>query len=208
MFTQDQLDRMIGAEVIDVDGDKVGKIGQIYFDDITNQPSWVTVNTGFFGMNESFVPIDGADFDGEDVRVRYEKGLIKDAPNLDHEDGHLSREQEAELYRHYSFDYDAVPDGIGRDRLDRDDLGRDDVRRDDLGRDDLRRDDLRDDALARDDLRREDERRNDLLRDDERYDEGRERDLRDAEFRDVGVRDGESERLRLRRWSRDEEFRG
>ncbi|NLT27017.1 MAG: hypothetical protein GXX90_10325, partial [Microbacteriaceae bacterium] len=54
----------------------------------------------------------------------------------------------------------------------------------------------------------EDERRNDLLRDDERYYEGRERDLRDAEFRDVGVRDGESERLRLRRWSRDEEFRG
>lgn len=208
MFTQDQLDRMIGAEVIDVDGDKVGKIGQIYFDDITNQPSWVTVNTGFFGMNESFVPIDGADFDGEDVRVRFQKDVIKDAPNLDHEDGHLSREQEAELYRHYSFDYDAVPDGIGRDRLDRDDLGRDDVRRDDLGRDDLRRDDLRDDALARDDLRREDERRNDLLRDDERYDEGRERDLRDAEFRDVGVRDGESERLRLRRWSRDEEFRG
>lgn len=174
MFTQDQLDRMIGAEVIDVDGDKVGKIGQIYFDDITNQPSWVTVNTGFFGVNESFVPIEGADFDGEDVRVRYEKGLIKDAPNLDHEDGHLSREQEAELYRHYSLDYDAVPDGIGRDRRDGDNL------------------------------RREDERRNGLLRDDER----RERDLRDAEFCDAGVRDGESERLRLRRWSRDQEYRG
>ena len=83
------------STVIDQDGDKVGKVGQVYLDDATGQPNWVTVNTGLFGGSETFVPLDEATLDGEDLRVPYTKAFIKDAPNLD-ADSHVDESQEDE----------------------------------------------------------------------------------------------------------------
>ena len=61
MITTAQLDDVVGATAYDRDGDKIGKVGHVYFDDQTDQPKWVTVNTGLFGTNESFVPVPGAE---------------------------------------------------------------------------------------------------------------------------------------------------
>jgi uncharacterized protein (TIGR02271 family) len=104
MTTQDQIRKLVGATAYDTDGDKIGKVGHVYFDDQTDQPKWITVNTGFFGMNESFVPVDGAEVRGEDVVVRYDKAKVKDAPNVSAE-GHLSPQEEEQLYRYYALDY-------------------------------------------------------------------------------------------------------
>jgi uncharacterized protein (TIGR02271 family) len=40
--------------------------------------------------------------DGNDVRVPYDKDLVKNAPSVE-KDGHLSPEEEDRLYRHYSL---------------------------------------------------------------------------------------------------------
>src|SRR3954462_6580017 len=104
MITQDQLEKLTGATAYDRDGDKVGKIGAVYYDDRTNEPTWVTVHTGLFGTNESFVPVQGADVAGDRVTVAYDKATIKDAPNIG-EHGHLSPQDEERLYRHYGVDY-------------------------------------------------------------------------------------------------------
>ena len=106
MFTQDQLRNVIGTTAYDRDGDKIGKVGQVYYDDDTDQPRWITVNTGFFGTNENFVPVQGAEMGGDRLTVAYDKATVKDAPNIA-EDGHLSPEEEAALYRHYGLEYGA-----------------------------------------------------------------------------------------------------
>ena len=94
MFTQDQLREVIGSTAYDSDGDKIGTVGNVYYDDETDQPKWLTVNTGFFGTNESFVPVQAADLAGDGrVTVTYDKAMVKDAPNVN-EDGHLSVEDE------------------------------------------------------------------------------------------------------------------
>ena len=36
-------DQLTGATAYDRDGDKIGKIGQVYYDDATDQPTWITV---------------------------------------------------------------------------------------------------------------------------------------------------------------------
>ena len=87
MITQDQLRNVIGSTAYDRDGDKIGKVGQVYYDDDTDQPRWITVNTGFFGTSESFVPVQGAEVTGDRVTVSYDKATVKDAPNIA-EDGH------------------------------------------------------------------------------------------------------------------------
>lgn len=57
MSNPDQWDNPIGQTAVDANGDKIGKVGQIYVDDATGQPQWVTVETGMFGRRESFAPL-------------------------------------------------------------------------------------------------------------------------------------------------------
>jgi len=104
MRNQEQRQDLRGATAYDSDGDKLGEIGQVYLDDNTDQPKWITVNTGLFGTNESFVPLQGAQLDGDRVTLAYDKATIKDAPNVDSE-RHLDVEEEQQLYRHYGLDY-------------------------------------------------------------------------------------------------------
>jgi uncharacterized protein (TIGR02271 family) len=104
MITQDQLRTVIGSTAYDRDGDKLGKVGQVYYDDDTDQPKWLTVNTGFFGTSENFVPVQDAELGEDRVIVAYDKATVKDAPNIS-DDGHLTPEEEQRLYRHYSLDY-------------------------------------------------------------------------------------------------------
>ena len=53
-------DGWIGRDAYDADGDKVGEITDIYYDDATGRPEWVAVKTGLFGMKRTFVPIHGS----------------------------------------------------------------------------------------------------------------------------------------------------
>ena len=108
------------ATMVDRDGDRIGNIDAIYVDDQTGEPEWALVNTGFFGTRSTFVPIAQATARGDQVQVPYEKQLVKDAPNMD-PDGHLSEQEEQELWRHYGLDdgtsagYDDRDDTAGRD---------------------------------------------------------------------------------------------
>ncbi|RMB57265.1 DUF2382 domain-containing protein [Tessaracoccus antarcticus] len=104
MISATDIDRLLNgkATVYDQNDEKVGSLSQIYLDDTTGEPSWATVNTGLFGMSESFVPLEGADARGDDLRVGYTKDQIKDAPNLD-EDHHLEAADEDRLYEYYAM---------------------------------------------------------------------------------------------------------
>ena len=57
MIGTDTISRVIGQDVYDESGDKIGSAAEVYLDDETGQPEWVTVRTGLFGTKESFVPI-------------------------------------------------------------------------------------------------------------------------------------------------------
>ncbi|WP_458779768.1 DUF2382 domain-containing protein [Arthrobacter sp. D3-16] len=112
-----------GGNVIGSDGTKIGSIGQIYADDDTSEPTWVTVKTGLFGTSESFVPLDAATQDGNDIVVPYTKDKVKDAPRVA-PDGHLEPEEEDQLYTYYERSggaaYTGTAAGTDRTTTDRD----------------------------------------------------------------------------------------
>ncbi|MFI9051179.1 PRC-barrel domain-containing protein [Streptomyces sp. NPDC053427] len=91
---------LTGLTVVDTEGSKVGTVQQVYRDDATDVPEWITVRTGLFGMREIFVPLAGARRAGGELHVPYAKEAIKKAPRIE-TDGHLDPSEEAELYRHY-----------------------------------------------------------------------------------------------------------
>ncbi|GAA1392946.1 PRC and DUF2382 domain-containing protein [Luteococcus peritonei] len=98
------FDRYYGSVVVDSNGEKVGDVGQVYLDDATGRPEWVTVRTGLFGLKETFVPLQGQQVANGEIRVGYTKDQIKGAPSIDPE-GHISEAEEAELYRYYDRSY-------------------------------------------------------------------------------------------------------
>ena len=106
MLTDDQTQQLLtgGGNVVDNGGNKIGSIGQIYLDDKSGQPEWVTVMTGMFGGGESFVPLRDADADGNDLRVPHDKDKVKGAPRISDAESHLSEAEENELYRYYGVD--------------------------------------------------------------------------------------------------------
>lgn len=113
----------IGRTVLDHNGDKVGDITDIYYDDRTGRPEWKTVATGWFGTKEQFVPISGSAAHGDDIRVNYDTDLIKHAPSTDDSDAHLSEAEERRLYSHYGFNAEGTDEETLYGQRDRADEG-------------------------------------------------------------------------------------
>ncbi|WP_122261698.1 YsnF/AvaK domain-containing protein [Ornithinimicrobium cerasi] len=113
MITEEQVRHLLDdGVVLDESSSKVGKVGQVFLDDQSGDPEWVTVSTGWFGTSETFVPLQAATVQGNEVRVPYATEFIKNAPRVNVDD-HLSEDQEAELYRYYGID-GAGGDASGR----------------------------------------------------------------------------------------------
>lgn len=118
MISTDDIQHLLvsGGTVVGTDGDKIGKIGQLFLDDRTGDPEWVTVTTGLFGRAESFVPLASATVQGDEIVVPYDKSKVKGAPRVEDSEGHLSPDEERELYRYYGFDEGSDADHRDGDR--------------------------------------------------------------------------------------------
>jgi uncharacterized protein (TIGR02271 family) len=114
MNQQFEPEQLVGSQVLDTARQRIGKVGQVFLDDATSTPQWVTVQTGLFGTRESFVPLAGAQIAGDgDLQIPYGKDQVKDAPSVDAEAGHLSEAEEAALYRHYGLGQEGSVHGTG-----------------------------------------------------------------------------------------------
>jgi sporulation protein YlmC with PRC-barrel domain len=127
-----------GATVIGVDGQKLGSVDAVYFDNASDRPQWVAVRGGLFGTRVALVPLRRAAYADEALRVPFDRVQLRHAPH--HDTGHdLSAADEADLYRYYGIDHadesaqtvefridgpDSEPaDGTGQIRLRRHDTG-------------------------------------------------------------------------------------
>ena len=102
MISRDSVQTLIGGTAYSTDGDKIGSIGTVYLDNSSGEPAWVTVKTGLFGSNESFVPLEQAELAQDGIRVPYDKERVKGAPNIE-TDRELSEQEEDQLYSYYGL---------------------------------------------------------------------------------------------------------
>ncbi len=93
-----------GRDLLGSDGEKIGSIKEIYEDVRTGKPEWGLVSSGLFGTRSHFVPLAGAQPDGEAVRIAATKDQVKDAPSIEGE-GQLSEADERRLFEHYNVPY-------------------------------------------------------------------------------------------------------
>lgn len=91
---------MTGAPVHGSDGEKLGKVDAIYFDNDTDRPEWAAVKSGLFGSHVSLVPLAQGTWNNGALTVPFGKDALKTAPHHD-PDAALSAADEDDLYRHY-----------------------------------------------------------------------------------------------------------
>jgi uncharacterized protein (TIGR02271 family) len=93
-----------GAPVYSSEGDKIGKVEDIYEDYETRQPEWVGIGTGgLLGSKRVLVPVEGAELRGDGLFVPYSKDQVKGAPDIDADE--IDQGTEQTLYEHYGLGY-------------------------------------------------------------------------------------------------------
>src|SRR5215218_4628406 len=90
-----------GRTIVDRDGDKIGKLDELYLDE-SDRPAWGAITTGLFGRRQSLVPLADLRPAGDDLQLPYDKDRVKEAPNVD-PDEQLSGEEADALHRHYGI---------------------------------------------------------------------------------------------------------
>ena len=98
-MTMDELMKLKGQTVYSSDGEKIGEVEDVYYDESTREPHWLGIGTGFFGSKHILVPVRGAARDNDGLRVSYTKERVQDAPVIDADE--LSEDQELQLTRYY-----------------------------------------------------------------------------------------------------------
>lgn len=101
MTTQKNIRDLFNTTAFDSKGDKLGDVQEVFVDDHSGQPTFVEVKHGLFGMSSSLVPLRGHDLQGKDLHLAFDKDRIKDAPNIDADQG-LTPEEQNRIYEHYA----------------------------------------------------------------------------------------------------------
>ena len=97
-----RIEDLANATAFDVAGDKVGGVQDVYVNDTSGQPDFVSVNHGLFGAGTSIVPLRGHTLRDGELHLAFPKDRIEDAPDLD-ENGHLTTDDQDAFYRHYGL---------------------------------------------------------------------------------------------------------
>ncbi len=139
MIDTKSLGSLTGKSVVGPDGEKIGKIADVYESTEGGGGTFATVTTGLFGGGASFFPLDAAELRGDEVAVPYTKEFVKDAPRVEN-DEELTAPEEQRLFEYYAAGGQGatgtqpVPRGTDRKDVDGDGVY-DDVENTAVGRD-------------------------------------------------------------------------
>jgi PRC-barrel domain len=92
-----------GRQLVDRDGERIGKLEHVYFDVESDEPQFGTVKEGLFGRHLALVPLAGVTIGPDSLQVPISKEQIRLAPKI--EPGDLSQADESRLYHHYQLNY-------------------------------------------------------------------------------------------------------
>ena len=94
-----------GKMLVDRDGEKIGKLQDVYVDVETDEPQFGTVKEGFIGRHLTFVPLGGIQIGPDDLQVAVTKDQVQSAPNIEMHGEELSQADESTLYHHFEMNY-------------------------------------------------------------------------------------------------------
>ena len=104
----------LGMPIIDRDGERLGKLRDIYVDVETDVPQFGTVKEGVFTHHLTFVPLAGVRVSPDHIQITATKDQVRAAPNMELQGGELSQADEKTLYHHFELNYTPIQSASGR----------------------------------------------------------------------------------------------
>jgi sporulation protein YlmC with PRC-barrel domain len=98
MIDTSNIAALIGADVLDSDGEKLGTVSQIFVSPLDKQPRWVAIHHGL--GHDWIAPLVDAVSGDESITLPFDKKTVKKSPKTTFEEG-VSAEQDAALSEHY-----------------------------------------------------------------------------------------------------------
>jgi len=98
VLSPDQAADLPGVAVLDPADEELGTVDEVFLDAGDDQPQWVAV---LMEEGRFVVPLVGAEFDGEGLRVGYPRDLVIEAPEVGGET--IGPDAQTELYAHYGL---------------------------------------------------------------------------------------------------------
>jgi len=71
-----------GKMLLDRDGERIGKLQDVYVDVETDEPQFGTVKEGFIGRHLTFVPLAGIQVGPDNLQVAVTKDQVRSAPDI------------------------------------------------------------------------------------------------------------------------------
>src|SRR5580658_8679551 len=103
-----------GKMLFDSEGEKIGKLQDVYVDVENDEPQFATVKEGFIGRHLTFVPLGGTNIRPDGLQVAVTKEEVRSAPNIELEGEELSQADESALYHHFELNYTPISTQSGR----------------------------------------------------------------------------------------------
>jgi PRC-barrel domain len=103
-----------GKTLVDREGQKIGKLQDVYVDVETDEPMFGTVKEGLISRHLTFVPLAGLTFGPDALQMAVTREQVKSAPNIELQGDELSRADESALYHHYELNYTPPDTESGR----------------------------------------------------------------------------------------------
>ena len=101
-----------GQTVLDREGDKIGKIEEIFLVEETGRPEWGLVKVGRIKSHATLVPLTRARPVDKGIEIPFGKDVVNEAPAIE-PDEDPSEQQVNALYRHYRIPVPAPSAGNG-----------------------------------------------------------------------------------------------
>jgi PRC-barrel domain len=103
-----------GRMLVDIDGERIGKLQDVYVDVETDVPQFATVKEGFISKHLTFVPLGGITVGPDRLQVAVTRQQVQGAPNIEQHGDGLSTDDESALYHHYELNYTPPDTESGR----------------------------------------------------------------------------------------------
>lgn len=103
-----------GKMLLDRDGQKIGKLQDVYVDVETDEPQFATVKEGFIGRHLTFVPLGGVQIGPDELQVPITRQQVRSAPDIEMHGEELSQADESTLYHHFEMNYTPPNTDSGR----------------------------------------------------------------------------------------------
>jgi hypothetical protein len=97
----DELAHAYGAPVYAGNGERLGAVEEIFFDERTGRPEWIGIGTGFLRLKRVVVPARGATLQPFGLVVPYPREVVAHSPDVDGDE--LSPALEGRLRGHYGI---------------------------------------------------------------------------------------------------------